>query len=136
MTAQRLSLAGGGLWGVFRFAAVLFLVLRVAPETGPFYHVNLVWIGAPSLLYVALFFMSALDPNTLPSHLPLLRLGAALHVVSDVAVVVTRSFQTLDERAGAAEATFRLVYLIGAGILVVDLLIGAALLAYRDGDRS
>jgi len=133
MTAHRLAMSGGGLWGAFRFAAVVFMVLRTGPEGDPLFRVNLTWVGAAALLYSVLFVASAIDPATTRPHLPLLRIGALLHAVADAAVVLSGSHLLLAERvdpAGAPEA--RLATVIAVGILAVDLLILAALLVYRD----
>ena len=126
-------MSGGGLWGVFRFAAVVFMALRTFPEGDPLLRVNLTWVGAAALLYSVLFVASALDPATIHAHLPLLRTGALLHTVSDAAVVLSGSHLVLAERVTPANSPqARLATMIAIGILAVDLLVLAALLIYRE----
>jgi len=131
MGGHRFAMLGGGLWTLFRFAVVVLLVMRAsAPD--PFGHVNLLWVGAPSLVVVALFGGSAFVAEARRSYLPLLRIGTLLTAISDAAVVLTSSYVPPADRAGpAADAIGPLVFIIAYGILAVDLLIFVALISYR-----
>lgn len=127
---------GGGVWHLFRFALVAALVFR-AIDPGPLGHLNLLWIGAPALLLVALFAANAFVSGGDRFYLPLLRIGALLAVVSDAVVVFSGSYVPTAERIGVeTDPISRLVFVIVYGVLAVDLLILAALISYRPMDRS
>jgi hypothetical protein len=129
---------GGAVWFLFRFVVVALLVLRLVPAD-PLFHVNLIWVGAASLVIAAIFVANGLISNANRYYLPVLRIGLGLTALSDVITVLTRSYAPVAERGGLeAEGIARLVFVIAYGILAVDLLIFAALVSYRpvDGRRA
>ena len=137
MTGHRLAMLGGGLWQIVRFGAVLFLVLRILPEQIPMFHVNLIWVGGGSLLLSGIFVANGLKRSLERAYLPILSIGMLLNVVSDIAIALTGSFRTIDERLGMGGVRIaRLVFVIMIGILTVDLLILGTLISYRGGARS
>ena len=131
MGGHRIAMVGGGAWSLFRFGLVALLTLRLV--TGdPLFHLNLLWIGAPALLMGALFGGSAFVAGSQRYYLPLLRIGAALTVVADAAVVISRSYLGPEQRIGAGgDPLARLIFIIVYGVAAVDLLIFAALISYR-----
>ena len=139
MIGRRLAMLGGALWQVARLVLIMLLILRVLPEFIPYFHVNILWAGGSSLLLCGLFVISGFGDAPIRSHLSLMRLGVMLSLFSDAAVVITRSFQTLDERLelGNLRVT-RLVFAVAFGIMVVDLLIFITLVSYRvtEHDRT
>lgn len=136
MGGTRIALLGGGVWSLFRFAVVALLVLRLVPADAVF-HMNLLWIAAPSLVLTALFGGAALVEEARRHYLPLLRIGTLLAAVADAIVILSGSYVPAVERAGpASDQLSRLIFLIVYGILAVDLLILAALISYRPMDRN
>lgn len=136
MGGHRIAMVGGGVWSLFRFALVALLTLRLVPAD-PVFHLNLLWIGAPALLTTALFGGSAFVPGADRFYLPLLRIGAALALISDAAVVLGRSYLGPAQRVEpGGDPLARLVFIIVYGIAAVDLLIFAALISYRPMDRD
>jgi hypothetical protein len=131
MGGHRIAMLGGGIWSLFRFVVIALLVLRLVPAD-PLFHMNLLWIGAPALIMVALFAGTAFLPEAERYYLPLLRIGSLLAAVADAAAVLGRSYIPVAERVGtASEPIGRLVFIIVYGILAVDLLIFAALISYQ-----
>ena len=120
-----------GIWELIRFIAV-FLSSAVAPAAIPNAHLNLLWLAGPALLLAALFFSSAYYPAHIRVHIPILRIGAAIAVITDTAVVITGSYDWAPPGTGASvTGGSGALFLIAFGILVVDLLVLAFLLSYR-----
>ena len=117
-----------GVWELIRFVAV-FLSSAAAPAAVPNAHLNLLWLAGPALVLAALFFSSAYHPDQLRAHLPILRIGAAIAVITDAAVVITGSFDWTV--AAPAAAGTRFLFLLAFGILVIDLIVVSYLLSYR-----
>ncbi len=131
MGGHRIAMLGGGIWNLFRFVVIAMLVLRLVPAD-PLFHMNLLWIGAPALVMVALFAGCAFIPEAERYYLPLLKIGSLLAAVTDAVAVLGRSYIPVSERVGtASEPIGRLVFIIVYGILAVDLLIFAALISYQ-----
>jgi len=132
MIGRRLAMFGGALWQITRLVVVVLLILRVLPEPIPFFHISILWAGAGALLLCGLFLACGIRDSLGRNDLALLRLGTLLMVAADAAVVISRSFQTLDERLDMGnEHVARLVFVVSFGILVVDLLIFITLVSYR-----
>jgi len=136
MIGRRLAMFGGALWQIARLVAVVLLVLRVLPDPIPYFHINILWAAGGALLLCGLFLACGARDSLERDELALLRLGMLLTLVTDAAVVISRSFQTLDERLDMGnEHVARLVFFVSFGILVVDLLIFITLVSYR-GDAQ
>jgi hypothetical protein len=131
MVARRIGFGLAGLWTLTRFVGIYLLLSRVLPPA-PSLHVNLLWLAAGSLLTTAIFAASAALPGAVGRYLPLMRLAALLFVLSDAAVILTGSLVPPEAMATSAQATF----LIGFGVLVVDLAVLAGLLSQRFVDKN
>jgi hypothetical protein len=81
------------------------------------------------LVLAALFFATAYYEDRLRAYLPMLQIGAALTALSDVAVVLSRTYDWADEIPVVALGRFMfvLVYVV----LVADLVVVALLLVTR-----
>ena len=136
MGGHRFIMLGGAIWSLFRFAVVALLIARLVPGD-PFFHVVLLWVGAPSLVMVGLFGGCAYIPRSEPHYLPLLRIGMLLAAVADVIVILTRSYMPTVERAGSPlDSLGPTIFVIVYGILAVDLLMLAALISYPRAIRD
>jgi len=122
-----------GLWELIRFVA-LFLSAMIAPAAIPNAHLNVLWIAAPALVLTALFFAAAFHPDYLRAYVPILRIGAVVAVISDVAVVITGSYDWT-----VASPTFtagRLLFGAAFAVLIFDLLLLSYLIAFRHPDTT
>ncbi len=120
-----------GIWELIRFV-VVFLSSAAAPAAIPNAHLNLLWLAGPALLLAALFFSSAYYPAHIRVHIPILRIGAAIAVITDAAVIITGSYDWATPGTDASViGGSRTLFLIAFGILVVDLLVVSFLLSYR-----
>lgn len=125
-----------GIWELVRFVAV-FLSSLAAPAALPNAHINLLWLAGPALVLAALFFSSAYYPAHIRAYIPILRIGAAVAVITDTAVVITGSYDWTPFSTGASVAAgSRVLFLLAFGILVVDLLVASLLLSYRAPGRD
>lgn len=111
---------GAGIWELIRFA-LLFLSFVLAPAAFPNAHLNLLWVAAPALLIAALFFVAAYFPRRNPYYVPLLRIGTGITVLSDVAVLVTGSYDWTAVTPGTGAVSGRLLAIIALAVLVLDL---------------
>ena len=121
----------GGIWELSRFVAV-FIVSTFLLASIPDAHVNLLWLGAPAILLSAVFFSAAYYPSRVGAYLPILRIGTAVAVVSDMVVVVTGSYNWVpDGGLLPAIGEGRVVFLAAFGILVVELILLSLLISFR-----
>ena len=118
-----------GVWELVRFT-LIFLSSVIGPAALPNNHLNLLWLAAPALVLAAMFFSSAYHPDNLRAHLQILRIGAAITVLSDTAVVVTGSYDWSSSVPGLVGPRVLLAFALA--VLVVDLLVVSYLLVFRD----
>lgn len=120
-----------GIWELIRFVAV-FLSAVAAPAAIPNAHINLLWLAGPALVLAALFFSSAYYPAYIRAYIPILRIGAAVAVITDIAVVITGSYDwTPFSTEASVTADSRALFFLAFGVLVVDLIVISLLLSYR-----
>ncbi len=126
-----LVLLGGGIWEIVRFAAIYLMVVTL-PSEQIYYHINLLWFGSPAVVLAAVFFSAAYHSDRAPYFLPILRIGLAVSVIADAAVIVTGSFTGRLLANGMPDAAGeRRVFVMTFVVLVVDLALASALLWYR-----
>ena len=124
----------GAFWVLARFALVL-TIARGALDGGMVAHVNLLWVGAATLIVALIFATAVYKPNLHGVFVPLLRISMILMVVSDIVVVLTGSYATrLAEDVGTEETRSSPDFTVTFAVLVVDLIVATALISYRPAD--
>jgi hypothetical protein len=130
MNGRRIAMAGGALWYLLRYVLISLLILRLVPGD-PLFHLNLIWLGGPTLLLVATYARTMFG-DVIDRYLPLQIIGSLLAALGDIAVAASSSYLTVAERTGAGDPELaRLFFAIAYGVLIADLLILAALISYR-----
>ncbi len=131
MKTGRVFFLVAGIWEFIRFVAV-FLSSAAAPAAISNSHLNLLWLAGPALILAALFLSSAYYPANIRAHIPILRIGAVIAVITDVAVVITGSYDwTLPGTGESATGGSRVLFVLAFGVLVVDLIVISLLLSKR-----
>ena len=130
MVARRAAFLVAAFWSLLRFVAVVLLVLRTA-DAQPGININLLWVGAGSLVLAAIVAAMAFLPRAERYYLPPARIGVLIHVITDVVVVLSGSYATVAERSGSEAAASRSLFVIAFAILAADLLTFAGLVSYR-----
>jgi hypothetical protein len=136
MAHRRIAFSVGTAWIVARFSILHFLSLRLVPGD-PRFNIIALWIGAGSLLVAALFAGAAVIAESRRFYVPLLRISFVLFALTDAATVLRSATLSVTERQGDGDpATTQVVFFLTFGVLIVDLLVLAALLAYRVIDNN
>lgn len=120
-----------GIWELFRFV-IVFLASVAAPAAARNAHLNLLWLGGPGVVLAALFFSSAFYADRIRAYIPILRIGAAIAVIVDAAVVLSGSYnRALPGAVVTVTAGDRVLFILAFGVLVLDLIVVSILLSYR-----
>jgi hypothetical protein len=136
MAFRRIAFLLGAAWVLARFVILHFLSLRLVPSD-PLFNTMALWVGAGSLVVVATFAASAFIEESRRFYIPLLRLSFLLFAVTDALAVVRGVSLTIVERSGeGVAATAQAVFFLTFGILILDLVLLASLLAYRVIDKN
>lgn len=136
MAYRRIAFLLAAVWVVARFAILHLLSLRLVPED-PLFNTMSLWVGTGSLTVAAIFAAAAFIEASRRFYVPVLRLSFVLFSVTDALAVIRGVSMTVAERQGEGEAAVaQLVFFLTFGVLIIDLLLLASLLAYRVIDKN
>ena len=133
VTRHRVLFAGGAVWELLRFFALLnVLSLGMLNIESLQSVLDMAWFGAPQLVVAAAFFVTALRVDRLNAFLPLLRIAKLLSVIAGAGAMISGGFtpSLLDPPWSAVSS----VALLGA--LLVDFILLVVLLLYPRDTRS
>ena len=136
MVYRRIGFLLGAGWIVGRYVILHLLSLRLAPQD-PLFNTMSLWVGSGSLAVAAIFVGAAFIEDSRRFYAPILRISFVLFSVTDALAVIRGASLTVAERQGEGEAAMaQLAFFLTFGVLIVDLLLLASLLAYRVMDKN